>query len=359
MPRKNHEEIIKKGVSYWNNWRKQNKNIKPLLRGVRLSNLDLSNVDFVETNLIGAILAGTQLNRAIFVSSTINQANFSKANLSDANFMCSSASSANFKGADLTRTDFTEVGLVDSDLSDTQFINSSLYGANLHNANLSNANLKETFFGRTILGNTNLRSVKNIEHANHVEPSIIDHRTIAISESLPVTFLRGCGLSDDLIEYYRFTKATLSNFYKCFISFTEADDEISEKLYNNLQDKGIRCWRWKEDAKIGQTLLSSIDQAVRDYDKLIVICSKDSLQSPVVLREIERALQKEDMLLKQDKVNEVLFPIRLDDFVFDKWQHYRKADVIQKNIGDFRNWKNSKSYESALERLVRDLKIEQ
>jgi hypothetical protein len=37
-----------------------------------------------------------------------------------------------------------------------------------------------------------------------------------------------------------------------------------------------------------------IDTAIRHYDKLVVICSKHSLESPPVIREIERALQKED-----------------------------------------------------------------
>ena len=32
----------------------------------------------------------------------------------------------------------------------------------------------------------------------------------------------------------------------------------------------------------------------------------------------------------------MLFPIRIDDYLFDKWDLPRKADVISKVIGDFR-----------------------
>lgn len=85
-------------------------------------------------------------------------------------------------------------------------------------------------------------------------------------------------------------------FHTCFISFTEADDAFSERLYNDLQANGVRCWRWKEGAQWDKTLMHSIDEAVRVYDKLIVVCSEQSLNSPPVIREIERALQKEDDL---------------------------------------------------------------
>lgn len=148
------------------------------------------------------------------------------------------------------------------------------------------------------------------------------------------------------------------DFYTCFISFTEADDVFSESLYNDLRGAGVRCWRWKEDAKWGKTLFRSVDDAVQVYDKLIVICTENSLKAPAVLREIERALQKEDDLCREGKEAEVLFPIRLDDFIFNGWEHERKADVRKKYVGDFRNWNDPTSYKRALDHLVRDLRAE-
>jgi hypothetical protein len=50
-----------------------------------------------------------------------------------------------------------------------------------------------------------------------------------------------------------------------------------------------------------------------------------------VLREIERALQRED----RDGKN-VLLPMRIDDYLFDKWNPPREADVVAKVVGDFR-----------------------
>ena len=79
----------------------------------------------------------------------------------------------------------------------------------------------------------------------------------------------------------------------------------------------------------------------------MVICSEHSLQSVPVIREIERALQREDREHKN-----VLFPIRLDDYLFDKWHHPRKADVVSKVAGDFRGWDDLAAYTKAFARFL-------
>lgn len=90
-----------------------------------------------------------------------------------------------------------------------------------------------------------------------------------------------------------------------------------------------------------------IDRSIKVYDKLVVICSEDSLQSAPVVREIERALQRED----REKRN-ILFPIRIDDYLLREWENARKADVVSKVVGDFRGWKDHDRYKKAFERLV-------
>ena len=79
----------------------------------------------------------------------------------------------------------------------------------------------------------------------------------------------------------------------------------------------------------------------------MVICSQHSLESPPVIREIERALQKEDR-----EHRNVLFPIRVDDYLFDEWDHPRKADVVSKVIGDFRGSGNLATYAKAFPRFL-------
>jgi hypothetical protein len=148
-------------------------------------------------------------------------------------------------------------------------------------------------------------------------------------------------------------------FYKCFISFAVADVPFPSKLYKDLVKSGASCWKFDESAVLGRGLWTNIDRAIRSYDKVIVVCSERSLQSPAVLREIERALQKEDDLKRQQRNNpsvdvDVLFPVRLDDYVFSSWEHERKADVVVKTIGDFRR-RDAASYKRGLQQLLTGL----
>ena len=69
-----------------------------------------------------------------------------------------------------------------------------------------------------------------------------------------------------------------------------------------------------------------------------------------MIREIERSLQRED-----SENRNILFPIRIDNYLFERWEHPRKADVLSKVVGDFRNWKDHDSYQNALNRLLKSL----
>ncbi len=103
----------------------------------------------------------------------------------------------------------------------------------------------------------------------------------------------------------------------------------------------VRATKW------GEPVWGEIDTAIRHYDKLVVICSQHSLQSPPVIREIERALQKEDR-----EHRNVLFPVRIDDYLSGEWEHPRRADVVSKVIGDFRRSENLEAYSKAFPRFL-------
>ncbi len=125
-------------------------------------------------------------------------------------------------------------------------------------------------------------------------------------------------------------------------SVSTKDEESAQRLYADLQARNVRCWKFDENAKWGEPVWGEIDTAIRHYDKLVVICSQHSLESQPAIREIERALQEED----RDHKN-VLFPIRIDDYLFDEWEHPRKADVVSKVIGDFRGANDLAAYSKA------------
>jgi len=72
MANKKHLAILKKGVAAWNEWRKQNPDIRPDpredldwrgpdLSGANLSRADLSTALLVESNLEDAVLDGCRI----------------------------------------------------------------------------------------------------------------------------------------------------------------------------------------------------------------------------------------------------------------------------------------------------------
>ena len=120
-----------------------------------------------------------------------------------------------------------------------------------------------------------------------------------------------------------------------------------------MRQRRVRVWYFPKQAKWGKRVWGEIDKAIKNYDKLIVVCSESSLQSNPVLREIERALGRED----QEGKN-ILFPIAIDDYVFTRWECKRKSDVLEKVVGNFRNWQDEQEYKEAFEQLFTGLQVE-
>jgi len=133
----------------------------------------------------------------------------------------------------------------------------------------------------------------------------------------------------------------------CFLSHSVSDNEFCDRLYSDLIASGFACWYFPEDATFGKGMWHDIDDHIRSSDRVIVACSQNSLTSAPVLREIERALQREDM-----ESRNILLPIRIDDYVLRHWNHPRKADVIAKVVGDFQHWRDEDSYHRSLRRLI-------
>lgn len=383
MANQEHVEIVKQGVEAIAKWRKDHpdENLdlsNAILRKANLSHANLGHANLTSADLMSAELRHADLSHASPTYADLSYANFGDANLSHANLR-----NADLRQADLSQADLSHANLSRANLSQAKLFSADLRHAHLHEADLSNANLsyadlratslqgarfssavvdKAKFNGSrcgdvgyrdTTFSAIDLSTAIGLESVQHKGPSSIDVETLYKSKGrIPEVFLRGCGVPENLITYMGSLTGSALEYYTCFISYAEADDAFSQRLYNDLQAKGVRCWRWKEDAKWGRALMGEVDTAIRLYDKLVVILSETSLQSEPVIREIERALQKEQ---RDDK--DVLFPIRLDNAVFS-WEHALQADVVRKVIGDFRDWEKHRSYRESLERLVANLQAE-
>jgi uncharacterized protein YjbI with pentapeptide repeats len=329
MANPKHVEIVKQGVDAINKWRKRHPDISLDLSGAdlrkahliyaTLSRADLSCADLRGVCLMGAELSGANMSRSKLFKADLTGGYLTEINLSRANLEYANLHIADLRGADLS--------------------GANLRGADLSGTHLSKCVFEDVISDSTIWGDVDLSDVLGLESINHEGLSTVGIDTLFKSQGkIPDVFLRGCGVPEEMIVYHHSLVGKSFEFFSCFISFTESDDDFSQRLYDDLRGAEIRCWRWKEDARWGRTMLGEVDRAIRVYDKLVVICSKDSLQAEPVIREIERALQRE-----QRDGKEILFPIQLDDFVFS-WEHELQPDLTRKTIGDFRDWKNLESY---------------
>jgi hypothetical protein len=195
-----------------------------------------------------------------------------------------------------------------------------------------------------------------LESVVHNGPSTIGIDTLFRSAGkIPESFLRGCGVPEAQIIYLPSILGAMQpiQFYSCFISYSTKETEFAERLHNDLQGKGLRCWYAPEDLKIGEEFRVRIDESIRLHDKLLLILSENSIRSPWVKKEVESAMEHEH---EQGRL--ILFPIRLDDAV-NSIKLGWPADVRRsRHIGDFTGWKDHDSYTKAFERLLRDLQAE-
>jgi hypothetical protein len=156
MANPDHLALLNQSTSVWNEWRKEKRSII----------VDPSGADLSEAKL-------------------------SKANLCDANLH-----KTDLSGADLTAAYLSRSYLGGADLSGAY-----LAGANLCGTDLSGADFSDTLIYETIFADVNLAEAKNLDACHHSGPSTLDFRTLQKSGSLPLVFLRGCGLSERLIDF--------------------------------------------------------------------------------------------------------------------------------------------------------------
>lgn len=347
------------------------------LSRAELSRANLSMANLSWANLSSANLSEANLSKAILTNANLYKAklfktNLCTANLSNAYLMMACLHSANLFSANLSDANLTEADLVHADLRWAEIFQANLAGAKLSNADLSfakllNVNLfqanlfgarfQETEFNQMQLENTyliniDLSSVIGLDVCRHSGPSIIDHRTLVRSKNLPIAFLRGCGLPENLILAYQTMHNDTPLFSDCYISCSEEDIGFTLQLYRSLQQKNVRCWIIRNSMKTGDQIRHIIEERIRDQEKMIVIFSKNFMEGSWVQKELETAFQKEGELNRS-----VLIPISLDSSYLEANETIFADIRATRHYHDFREWQNSLKLENATSALLRSLEI--
>lgn len=360
---RDHLTILKQGVKTWNKWRRENYDLEIHLRNAEFPEVDLSIIDLREANLSGSSLRGFTLVRANFLGADLNGVDFREANLEGANLY-----KANLRGANLSKANLKSANLFGADLSEAYLFETDLSGSKLNGANL-----RGTYIGQTRFNSIDFSQTMGLDEIEYMEPCFIGIDTFRLSKGkLPAVFLRGCGLSDADIEYTKLSNPELSNeeitriLYKIhdlrasqsvqisplFISYSQGDGIFVDKLENYLYKIGIRFWRDVHDGKAGR-LEKQIDRAIRQHPIVLLVLSRNSLQSDWVEHEVRMARQ-----LEKETGRDVLCPVTLDkSWVSSPWPKRVMEQIMEYNILDFSAWKDDVKFEGMFRKLIDGLEL--
>ncbi|GER89736.1 hypothetical protein KDW_38980 [Dictyobacter vulcani] len=420
MADQEHVELLKKGVQSWNAWRKMHPSIVPYLsyaelNGINLSGADLNGADLREAKLNGsnlseanlttadlsyaelseADLSRAKINNAVLYNAELDEVHFNNANLSsadlcnaflkdadltDARLSYTNLSGANLRGANLSGADLSDANLNGAELSGANLRDVNFRDANLEDASLKDADLRGAQFRRTYLvdaylggadfsyatisetdfGDRDMREIKGLEIAKHDGPSPLSINSVYLSGGdIPEAFLRGTGAPDTFIEYMRSLVAKPIEYYTCFISYSSKDEEFAQRLYADLQARGVRCWFAPENLRGGDWFADQIERSIRVYDRLILILSEHSVESTWVEHEVRAAMEKEERFRCENHIKKaVLFPIKLDKAIEDAPAQWAATIRRERHMLNFTQWKEHQAYMKSFERLMRDIKRE-
>jgi hypothetical protein len=367
-----HLNILEQGIEVWNKWRLENPSIEPDLSGADLSNHIFENANFSNTNfhrarmtqwqVIDCDFSGCNLTQISAQGSYWKKVKFWKAHLTG-DLVLSTMYSADFTGAKIENC-----GLPDSEWRYIK-LNHTKFSPHLPGISINSWSIIQS----------DLSGVGNPQSALHEYPSNVDFGTLKMTASGLIDkpervkgiskFFFECGLPQEIISIFETWTRKLpdegessvaeGNYYSCFISYSHADRMFAQILYERLKTQGIHCWMDEKEILPGDDILDMIDGGIRKWDKVLLCCSKDSLTSPWVEREIEKALIKEEQLARaRGSKTLVIIPLNLDDFLFE-WES-GKASILQMRFAlDCKSWENdSDEFEIQMKRLLAALRAD-
>ena len=157
-------------------------------------------------------------------------------------------------------------------------------------------------------------------------------------------------MPEHFISYTEYLNAKAFAYNSCFVSYSGKDRNFIEKLNADFQKEGIRCWFAPEEMKMGDASRHRINQQIRVHEKLLIVLSGISIESPWIEQEVEAALDEEHL-----RNRSVLFPIRLDDSCLDGEKEWLLNLQKTHQIYDFRDWHNWEAYYEQFFLLLHDL----
>jgi hypothetical protein len=352
------------------------------LQEANLQEANLQEANLVWTNLVWTNLQEADLQRGHLQEADLQRAGLQGADLREANLQRANLREASLQGVKLQGTNLREASLREANLSkaslqgaslqgaslqgaslqEASLQGASLQGASLQGASLQGANFQEALLQETALVDLDVSVAQGLDTVIHMGPSYISTDTLIKSRNkIPEVFLLGCGVPESFIDYLPSLIGAMEplQFYSCFISYSTKDEEFAKRLHSKMRDNNLRVWFANEDLKGGHKLHEQIDEAIRVYDKLILVLSPQSIHSKWVMNEVRRT-RKAELASGRRK----FFPIALMDYKrLNDWQCIDSetgtdlaAEIREYYVPDFRGWKDHDTFEGAFAKLLEGLK---
>lgn len=93
----------------------------------------------------------------------------------------------------------------------------------------------------------------------------------------------------------------------CYLSYSHKDESLARQLKQYLESQGVSVWFAPDDIPVGFSFAETIVDAIRSCDYMIVLLSENSVQSEVVLHELDFAIETANNREKR------VIPILVDD----------------------------------------------
>jgi hypothetical protein len=349
------------------------------LDGIRLANVTLERVWFARSSLVKADFSGAALPHVNFGYADLTEARFREASLSAGRLSAATLVRTDFHGARLADASLTLARCIGADMRDAElgnvaFRSTDLTGSDLAGAFVDGATFQDTIlraarFAGATLADTRFFDVDvgplcDATFLNHRGPSWIDPRTVVESYKHPrlKSFMIDCGVPEIFAEYMIECARAVGDdllqelMQTTFISYGGPDEAFARRLYDALRAHGVVTFFFPETARVGERIDDEVFNALQRHDRMILVCSRDSLDRPGVLNEVQETLDRE----ARDGGATYLIPVMLDDYLLTDWKEVQPelAERVGRRVAaDFSGARgDSARFEGALSRLLAALR---
>ncbi|WP_437306163.1 toll/interleukin-1 receptor domain-containing protein [Sorangium sp. So ce388] len=303
-------------------------------------------------------LRGAVLQRAVLEDVELDGADLAQCNFEDAKFYNSNLRGTNLTGAQFLRATLERVDLSGSMLTDTDFTGATLRHTIIDGCNCSGLGLDGTVFLGVSLGPM-CEATTPVVHRGRSYP---DYSSIIASVRSPRLddFLVRTGMPEVFVTYMvscarAVEESAFSLMRSTYICCGKPDEVFARRLYEALHKNGVTTFLFSEHAEPGKRIGRLVRDRINRYDRVVLVCSRASLNRKGVLFEIEETLARE----ARDGGVEYLIPIRLDNFVLTEWTPPDPGiarAVRDRVVADFEGVDDAMKFSAALRRLLAALR---